>query len=232
MIQTDQQYPLVSSQNKELLINPDGSVDVYFGPKAPAGSAKVIMYQPQVDEWKDHATLAFRSAVAVTEPREKKENYGVLAVEVQTDTDFQGRSVLLQDFQITDIRFPNRAEQEAAALERIMRDTLPKDRKVVFSLDRVLAYMEQDPARQRAVEVNLEPPAIFYSSKPAVLMVFIGKPESVSVKDTALMAAVNTNWDLFLGHLGMTLVLPSSLRGERTYPLYLCIDRRRPVGFS
>jgi len=37
MIQTDQQYPMVTSQNKDLLVNPDGSVDVYFRPKAPAG---------------------------------------------------------------------------------------------------------------------------------------------------------------------------------------------------
>ena len=36
-IQTDQQFPMVSSQNKELIINPDGSVDVYFGPEAPEG---------------------------------------------------------------------------------------------------------------------------------------------------------------------------------------------------
>ena len=29
--------PSVSSQNKDLQVNADGSVDVYFGPKAPAG---------------------------------------------------------------------------------------------------------------------------------------------------------------------------------------------------
>jgi len=40
MLQTDQQYPSVSSQTKELKVNPDGSVDVYFGPKAPAGEEK------------------------------------------------------------------------------------------------------------------------------------------------------------------------------------------------
>jgi hypothetical protein len=37
MLQTDQQFPSVSSQNKGLKVNADGSVDVYFGPKAPAG---------------------------------------------------------------------------------------------------------------------------------------------------------------------------------------------------
>jgi len=37
MPQTDQQFPSVGSQNKALQVNADGSVDVYFGPKAPAG---------------------------------------------------------------------------------------------------------------------------------------------------------------------------------------------------
>jgi hypothetical protein len=37
MVQTDQKSPSVSSQNKGLKANADGSVDVYFGPQAPAG---------------------------------------------------------------------------------------------------------------------------------------------------------------------------------------------------
>ena len=37
MVQTDQKSPSVSSQNQNLKVNADGSVDVYFGPKAPAG---------------------------------------------------------------------------------------------------------------------------------------------------------------------------------------------------
>jgi hypothetical protein len=37
MVQTDQKAPSVSSQDKALKLNADGSVDVYFGPKAPAG---------------------------------------------------------------------------------------------------------------------------------------------------------------------------------------------------
>ena len=37
MAETDQQFPSVSSQNKGVKVNADGSVDVYFGPKATAG---------------------------------------------------------------------------------------------------------------------------------------------------------------------------------------------------
>ena len=37
MLQTNQQYPSVGSLTKGMVVNPDTSVDVYFGPKVPAG---------------------------------------------------------------------------------------------------------------------------------------------------------------------------------------------------
>jgi len=37
MLQTDQRFPMVTSQNEKLQVNADGSVDAYFGPKAPGG---------------------------------------------------------------------------------------------------------------------------------------------------------------------------------------------------
>jgi hypothetical protein len=46
MVQTDQQFPSVSSQNKNLVVNADGSVDIYFGPKAPAHKANWIQTVP------------------------------------------------------------------------------------------------------------------------------------------------------------------------------------------
>lgn len=39
-IQTDQRFPSVSSQTQGLLVNADGSIDLYFGPKSPAGKEK------------------------------------------------------------------------------------------------------------------------------------------------------------------------------------------------
>jgi hypothetical protein len=37
MLQTDQRFPSVSSEDKDFKVNAGGSVDVYFGPKPPAG---------------------------------------------------------------------------------------------------------------------------------------------------------------------------------------------------
>jgi hypothetical protein len=39
-LQTDQQFPSVSSQKPGIETNADGSVDIYFGPKAPAGTER------------------------------------------------------------------------------------------------------------------------------------------------------------------------------------------------
>jgi hypothetical protein len=36
-LQTDQQFPSLSSQRTDLIINADGSIDIYFGPEAPLG---------------------------------------------------------------------------------------------------------------------------------------------------------------------------------------------------
>jgi hypothetical protein len=37
LLQTDQQFPSLSSQRTDMIINPDKSVDIYFGPEAPFG---------------------------------------------------------------------------------------------------------------------------------------------------------------------------------------------------
>jgi hypothetical protein len=38
MLQTSQRFPAIDSIGDKLSKNPDGSYDIYFGPKAPKGS--------------------------------------------------------------------------------------------------------------------------------------------------------------------------------------------------
>lgn len=45
MLQTDQQFPSVSSQTQGVYINPDSSIDIYFGPESPAVGKKVNWIQ-------------------------------------------------------------------------------------------------------------------------------------------------------------------------------------------
>ncbi|MGZ8220422.1 MAG: DUF1254 domain-containing protein [Methylobacter sp.] len=46
MLQTDQQFPSISSQQKDLVVNTDGSVDIHFGPKPPMQQANWIQTVP------------------------------------------------------------------------------------------------------------------------------------------------------------------------------------------
>jgi len=69
---------------------------------------------------------------------------------------------------------------------------LPDGQPLVVSLDRLLPYLEQQKLEQRAVQVSLDPPLIFHSTRPATLLGFYGAPEFRPVGDSGLQAAVNT----------------------------------------
>ena len=48
----------------------------------------------------------------------------------------------------------------------------------------------------RTVQVKNDPPPIFISEKPAILVIFDGAPLFDPIKGTGLKFAVNTNWDV------------------------------------
>lgn len=160
---------------------------------------QLTIYQPQVDFWKDYKLLHFRCAISVKTGSSKNEKFGVAEIEAETVADQAARTVTMFPKQ-REIRFPNTSEKEEASLRGIVDELNPPVQEMTVSLDRVLAYLDPDQHSQQApVELNLEPPKIFYSSKPAILVIFLGEPQlKPVVKDrTDLMFAVNTNWDVF-----------------------------------
>lgn len=160
---------------------------------------ELTIHQPQIDYWKDYKDLAFRAAIAVKPSKSKQEKFGVIEIEADTVTDHESRVVALISKK-REIRFPNTSEAESAALIKIVNELSPQRKAMTISLDRILAYLDpQNQTQQHQVDVNLDPPKIFHSSKPAILVLFMGKPQLKPViKDKPdLMFAVNTNWDVF-----------------------------------
>ena len=162
---------------------------------------KVAVYQPQVDTWDDYRKITFRAAVAVSLKDQEKPAYGVIEVQADTKVDPDTRMVLM-DNPKREIRFPSLAPAEGAKLEATVREALPNRQSLEISLDRVLAYMETDEVAQRSVQVDLNPPVIFFSDKPAILINFRGEPKFKPVPDTGLMFAVNANWDMLMDPTG------------------------------
>jgi hypothetical protein len=162
-----------------------------------AAGRQIVLYQPQVDEWKNQETLSFRSVVAVKDIGQDKPTLGVIEVTTTTRVNTYDRTVLLTDPQAK-VTFPDVDAGEAAKLEALVRGALPNRQTLEVDLDRVLSYVKMSEIQKRDVEVNLEPPPIFYSESPAILVIFMGEPRFKPVAGTNLLFAANTNWNVFL----------------------------------
>ena len=64
-------------------------------------------------------------------------------------------------------------------------------------LDMVLLSLHDHETGAPQVALNVEPPRIFSSARPASLLVFDGPPVLAPIKGTTLSTAVNTNWRVF-----------------------------------
>lgn len=158
------------------------------------GGTTVIVYQPQVDAWKDHSTIRFRCAVAVTTAGSTEVHYGVVAAQADTFVDSATRQVMLTNIDPA-VRFPGLTDAQAAPLKAATKDCLGTRPYVATSLDAILSYMHDDVKNVAKVPVSLDPPPIYYSDTPAVLVIFMGAPVFKPVGGSVpLSFAVNTNW--------------------------------------
>lgn len=173
----------------------DSVVDPGWPREYTKDGAKMLLYQPQVDSWEDYGTLTMRAAISVLPKGAKDPVFGALYVKAATKTDMETRTVLIKDIEVTSLRFPNLNDAEADKLTGLVKDSLPTSE--VVALDRVLAYLDESNQEVRSIEVNLDPPPIYLSQTPAVLMIFMGEPKLEAVEGTKLLFAVNTNWDVF-----------------------------------
>ena len=163
-----------------------------------AENKKLTIYQPQIDEWKDYTTIHFRCAIEV-EGVLKESKFGVAEIEARTMVDQTTRVVKLFATK-RDLRFTGASPEEEKSLRDAVDAIRPPNQLIAVSLDRVLACLDSGTAAvQKTVDVSLAPPKIFYSNKPAVLVIFMGEPQfkPVVASDPDLMFALNTNWDVF-----------------------------------
>lgn len=152
----------------------------------------LTMYPPQIDSWKDYEAISFRSAIALTPLIDGKTQYGVLSVQAETFVDDGNRTVLMTNIQKA-INFPGMADAQANAMKAMVNDLLPNKSFIDVSLDQVLAYMHKD-TKVPQVDLNYDPPPIYYSDAPAILVIYMGQPQFKPIKGTDLLFAVNTNW--------------------------------------
>ncbi|UUF13545.1 MULTISPECIES: hypothetical protein [Flavobacterium] len=156
---------------------------------------KLVYYQPQVDDWKDYKEITARLAFSLT-PKDGKQVIGVASLKAETLVDKDNRSAYIKNLQVTDVRFPALDEKKVPEMEKLFKEALPKSGDPI-SVDRILADLSQTKSPAKGITAKNDPPAIFYSTNPAILLIVQGETVLVPVEKTDIQYVVNTNWDLF-----------------------------------
>jgi hypothetical protein len=157
----------------------------------------LVVYQPQVESWKDFRRLEGRLAVSIKRAKSNNTIYGVIRVTANTLVNTESRTVALTDVTIADARYPNASDAATEkALEALTAKLFP-GLPTTVSLERILAYMDTSQIKATQTAVSLDPPPILVSTQPAILVIIDGEPALFDIENTDLQKVVNTNWDLF-----------------------------------
>jgi len=161
------------------------------------GTAKLVLYQPQVDSWPDFKSLTARCAVLLTPAKGAHPVWGVISLASETRVDLPTRTVEFEKFSVTAVSYPSAKDEHEAVTWQALTAKLLPPYPTTASLDTVMAYLDLDGPGPRQTDVQLAPPPILVSQFPAVLVIIDGEPILLDIEGTELQKIVNTNWDLF-----------------------------------
>src|SRR5439155_26969069 len=111
--------------------------------------------------------------------------YGVIDMKADTLVDRESRNVYLVNLK-PEVRFPGMDESKSKPLAAMVNEALTSQGMITVALDRVLACVQQSTVKAKPVEVNLDPPPIYYSDSPAILVIYRGAPQFRQVPGTQL----------------------------------------------
>jgi hypothetical protein len=168
--------------------------------KIAANGNQLTYYQPQVDSWTDYRQLDGRVAVVLT-PAGGQSVPGMITLQAQTSTDMEERTVVIHDIKLTNSLFPSLDEATQQKMRAIVEGLFPKD-SVLISLDRMLAAAEHSEGPGQKITLKTDPPKIFVSIEPAILLLVDGEPVRAPIPQTSIEVIVNANWDLFFDKAG------------------------------
>jgi hypothetical protein len=153
----------------------------------------LLLYQPQVDDWKNFRELNWRMAFSLT-PAGGQEAVGVATMHSNTEIDNDNKMVLLTDLKIVNTNFPSLDPQSAAKVAQLVQTFLPPS--VQISMFRLIASVPENKPPSE-VPLKNDPPQIFVSYRPAILLEVDGQPVRTPIENTNLEYVLNTHWRLF-----------------------------------
>ena len=169
---------------------------------------KLIIYQPQVDDWKNFQELTWRMAVSLT-PKGGKEVVGVVEMKGNTDIDNVAKVVVITNPEVTGAYFPSLDQATKEKMEQLFKTLVPPTVSISLHLLIASTPKKETPA---GVQLSNDPPKIFVGYRPSILLSVDGEPVLSEFPNTSLKFVANTHWPLFFN------------AGASTY--YLAVDQQ------
>ncbi len=102
----------------------DQSTDPGWPREKYSNGNRLVIYQPQVDDWKNFQELTWRMAVSLT-PKGGKEVVGVVEMKGNTDVDNVAKVVIITNPQVTSAHFPSLDQAAAEKMEQSFKTFIP-----------------------------------------------------------------------------------------------------------
>ena len=151
----------------------------------------VIVYQPQIEEFSGY-TMAGRAAVSVKTPTSGNVPvFGAIWFNAKLDTDRDTRTATIRNVDVTDVRFADASDEQRGALATLIEDQL-RQSYFTFSVDELLADLEEREAGTSGPELKHTPPKIILSTTPALLVSIDGDPILQKIDGSNYQRVVNS----------------------------------------
>src|SRR6266567_800387 len=182
---------------------PDQTGDSSWPREKFSNGTRLIIYQPQVDDWQNFQDLSWRMAISLT-PKGGKTAVGVVEMKGNTNIDNVAKLVVISNPQVTGTYFPSLDKATADKMEQLFKTFVPPTFSI--SLYHLIASTPKNQA-PAGVQLNNDAPKIFVGYRPSILLSVNGEPVLSVVPNTNLQFVVNTEWPLFLDEGSSTYYL-------------------------
>ncbi|HOD66099.1 MAG TPA: hypothetical protein PKM94_05340 [candidate division Zixibacteria bacterium] len=162
-----------------------------------ASDGEMTLFAPQVAAWENQERLVAFCAVSYLPAGATERRLGTIKIHAATEVSLEERLVRMTNLQIVESNFPGLPKDQVRGLLAELMASYADTARVI-ALDRLLAAIDKSQLGPGNLDgVKAEPPPLYVSTRPAVLVIFDGAPVWSPIKDNDLKFAVNTNWDCF-----------------------------------
>src|SRR3982751_3615006 len=131
-----------------------------------SNGTRLIVYQPQVNDWKNFQDLNWRMAISLT-PQSGKTVVGAVEMKGTTTVDNVAKLVTITNPEITGTYFPSLDKATKEKMDQVFKTFVPS----VFSVS-LHSLIASTPKKESpaGAQLNNDPPTLFVGYRPSILL--------------------------------------------------------------